>query len=366
MDNLIIDNDISTGIITDERMKPFLKYLARKDVTDVDWNGKDLILKTIYRKNIKIDHQEHNITVEFIRNFVQHVANSVSKHFNKSDNRLDAQVGPYRITCVHESVSHSGTAVFIRKTTKTPRLYYSAIIDSNYCSEPILNLLINCYYAKFNIIIAGEPGVGKTEFAKFLSLFTPDDDRLITIEDTPEWHYSELKPNADCVELMTNKNYSYSDALEDTVRMNADRIMLSEVRSIEVKSLITCWSQGAKGVTSLHTDHVKKIPDRILNLMPTKEDAERMKNNVYENLDIGILISDKIDRDNNKYRYIEQVYFFDRDEEQNKYYPIVENGKLITNKIPEFKLYKLAKIHIQDPFKLYEPLQEVVNEYTEK
>ena len=81
------------------------------------------------------------------------------------------------------------------------------------------------------------------------------------------------------------------DALESTVRMNADRIMLSEVRSIEVKSLITCWSQGAKGVTSLHTDHVKKIPDRILNLMPTKEDAERLKNNVYEKvLDSGEIV----------------------------------------------------------------------------
>jgi len=367
LDDLRIDDDnISIGIITDEKLKPFIKYLDREDVTDVDWTGRFLVLKTIFMKNIKVAENEHDITPEFIDDFAQQVANSVSKHFNITENRLDAQVGDYRITCVHFTVSKAGTCIFIRKTTKVPRLFYSEIISSKYCSEKLLNLLINCYYAKFNIVIAGEPGIGKTEFGKFFSLFTPNEERLVTIEDTPEWHYSELKPNADCVELMVTKRFSYTEALETTVRMNVNRIMLSEVRGVESKALVSCWSQGAKGVTSVHSDHTKKIVDRLLNLMPTREDAERLKNNIYENLDIGILISERIDKDDNKYRYVEQMCFFDRENEENNYYPIVENGKFVTDKIPNEKLYKLDKAHICNPFILHEPLWEVVNEYTEK
>lgn len=53
--------------------------------------------------------------------------------------------------------------------------------------------------------------------------------------------------------------------------------MLSEARSTEVKSLLECWSTGIRGFTTLHTDDVRKIPDRILNMMESRMDADRME-----------------------------------------------------------------------------------------
>ena len=47
-------------------------------------------------------------------------------------------------------------------------------------------------------------GAGKTECAKFFSQFIPAGERVITIEDNPEWHYSQINPGKDCVELRIN------------------------------------------------------------------------------------------------------------------------------------------------------------------
>ena len=57
------------------------------------------------------------------------------------------------------------------------------------------------------------------------------------------------------------------------MRINPKRILLSEVRSVEAKNLIELWNTGSKGITTLHTDDVRKIPDRMLNMMPTTLDA---------------------------------------------------------------------------------------------
>jgi len=337
---------IMTGVITKERLKPLFKYLKNDEITDVDWNGSDLWIKNIYNESIMIPKEEHEITPAFIQAFTTHVSNSVSKLFNQENCVLEAETEDYRIECVHEARAISGRCCCIRKTTRTPRMSYKYLIDSKYTISPILNLLINCCIAKFNFMIAGEPGVGKTEFAKFLSLFIPDDQRVITIEDSPEWHYKELKPYADGIELQVNEDFSYTDALKTCMRLNPRRIFLSEVRSTEAKSLIECWSNGVKGFSTLHTDDARKIPDRILNMMPTRADAERLKNNVYENLDIGILINQKKDEDGKNHRYIEQVCFFERDiqKEENKIYMIVEEGKIITQEIPQSKKIKLKGI----------------------
>ena len=58
--------DILTGVLTEERLQPFLKYLKEEEITDVDWNGKDLWLKNVYSEKIKVPKEEHNVTPEYI------------------------------------------------------------------------------------------------------------------------------------------------------------------------------------------------------------------------------------------------------------------------------------------------------------
>lgn len=210
-------------------------------------------------------------------------------------------------------------------------------------------MLINAVVCKFNVVICGEPEAGKTEFGKFLSLNIPDNQHTVTIEDTLEWHYKDIKPAASHTALQVNNNFTYTDALKECMRINPKRILLSEVRSVEAKNLIELWNTGSKGITTLHTDDVRKIPDRMLNMMPTRLDAERLRNNIYENLDIGLLIRRKKVGNEIK-RYIDQIAFFSRINEDNLCTIVLENGKLLENKFPEDKLIKLKKEGIDSPF----------------
>ena len=133
------------------------------------------------------------------------------------------------------------------------------------------------------------------------------------------------------------------------MRINPKRILLSEVRSVEAKNLIELWNTGSKGITTLHTDDVRKIPDRMLNMMPTRLDAERLRNNIYENLDIGILIRRK-KVGNVIQRYIDQIACFSRIDEENLCRMILEDGRLVNKKLPADKMSVLGKAGIDNPF----------------
>jgi len=350
-----------TGIITKERIQLFIKYLQNEETTDVDWNGRDLWVKNIHNVKIKIPHEEHGITDEYIKVFTSHLATSVNKLFNREHCELEAETLDFRFTCVYESRALSGRTCIIRKVSRKVRMSYKYLIDTNYTQEPILNLLINCSIAKCNFMIGGNPGIGKTEFGKLLSLYIANWERVITLEDSPEWHYSELKPEADCIEIKVDEeNFTYTDALKACLRLNASRIFLSEVRSVEAKSLIECWSTGVKGTSTIHCDSVREIPDRILNMMPTRADAERLENNVYTYLDIGVLINTKISEEGREYRFIEEVCFFERNPvtKKNKVYMIVEDGQLIKREIPERIKKKLLKVSVTDFFGIEDEIKE--------
>ena len=154
-------------------------------------------------------------------------------------------------------------------------------------------------------------GVGKTECAKFLTAFIPPEQKVIIVEDTKEVHYREINPEKDCVELKVNEYFSYNDAMTEVLRMTPNRVMLSEARSTEVKQLVECWTTGITGFTTLHTDDVRKIPDRILNMMPSRQDAERLENDVYVGMDVGVLLETRSSGEEGKQeRYISQIGFF--------------------------------------------------------
>ena len=84
-------------------------------------------------------------------------------------------------------------------------------------------------------------------------------------------------------------------------------------------------------------------------MMPTRLDAERLRNNIYENLDIGILIRRK-KVGNVIQRYIDQIACFSRIDEENLCCMILEDGRLVNKKLPSDKMSVLGKAGIDNPF----------------
>jgi pilus assembly protein CpaF len=287
-----------------------------------------------------------------VEQFTQRIANVVSRQFNKKNPVLEAETSELRVTILHESVARSGRTISIRKTPPIIRLTVAKALEEGFCSRKVMALLINCVYTKMNLIFCGMPGVGKTECAKFFSQFIPANERVITIEDTLELRYAKTNPGKDCVEMKVSEDtFDYAQAIKSSLRLNPKWIMLSEARSKEVRYLLESWSTGVRGMTTLHTDDVRNVPDRILSMLETRLDADRMENDIYQALDVGLLIRKRTLSDGKISRYIDQMCFFLRESGKNCIVMAVTDGNYMLEQLPAQIQKRFDRAGIIDPFR---------------
>lgn len=98
---------------------------------------------------------------------------------------------------------------------------------------------------------------------------------------------------------------------------------MAEARSKEVINLLEAASTGCIVMTTLHSDDVRKIPDRVVNMMGI--DGEEKRNDVYNFFDVGIKVGiTKTDRGIK--RSIDQICVMDRDDNENSLYLIYNHG----------------------------------------
>jgi len=336
-----------------EYFGPLWKYVSNQEITDIDYNGKEIWLTNVYNERYQVGQQyvEQYITPAFVEQFTQRISNVVSRQFNKRNPRLEAETSELRVTILHESVARSGRSISIRKTPPIIRITALNAIENHFCSKEILALLINCVQSHMNLTFCGMPGIGKTECIKFFSQYIPASERVITIEDTMEIRYGKTNPGKDCIELKISEDtFGYADAIKSSLRLNPKWIMLSEARSTEVKYLLESWSTGVRGMTTLHTDDVRNIPDRILNMLESRTDADRMENDVYQALDVGILVRKKAGEDHVIRRYIDQVCFYIREKGENKIEMVVFDGQRVLSELPMTILRIFERAGIKNPF----------------
>ena len=81
---------------------PLYPYIIDDDVTDVDYNGREVWLTD--SNNCRHVCPDLQLTESFIDQFTGRVANGVSKAFNRQNPILEAETASLRITIVHESV----------------------------------------------------------------------------------------------------------------------------------------------------------------------------------------------------------------------------------------------------------------------
>lgn len=343
---------------TEEQFGVFWKYIQDPNVTDIDYNGSQLWLTDFKRGRYQANER---ITSQFLSAFTHNMANCVNRQFNSAHKVLEADTKELRISIIHPSAAASGISVCIRKSPCLVRNTIQEMIAENYCQKEILELLINCVHAKMNFVFGGEPGAGKTECAKFFMQFIPKDERVITIEDSLEIHYAQINPGADAVEIRIGPGFTYTDAIKTCLRQNPKWLMLSEARSIEVTSLLEQWSTGVNGFTTIHLDDLRKLPDRILNMMNDVNDADRMENQIYRDVNVGILIRRQATPEGKTRRCLDQLCFYSREAQQNKIYMIVKDGEVVSKDMPSDISKRFERAGIWNPFQCVE-IQRYIRE----
>lgn len=327
-------------------------YVITESVTDINWNGKQLWIDDLKKGRYMAPEV---LPENFVERFVSLLANVTGVSFNRMNPVLEAETEEMRISIVHSCVAHSGVTVSLRKIPAVRRMEKSEMVSEGYCSEEVCNFLLHCIQAHCSVAICGLPGAGKTELLKYLTKFIPATERVITIEDVLEIHYRKINPNKDCVEMKVAENFSYSEAIKASLRQLPKWILLSEIRSTEVRYLLESLSTGTYGITTLHTDDVRNIPDRMMNMAGGHKDLERIENDTYRFIDIGILVKSTVGEDGEIRRAVEQIGAFDRygkdwKETVNRTTMIVENGKIVKRELPVNISRKFAAAGIRNPF----------------
>lgn len=108
-----------------------------------------------------------------------------------------------------------------------------------------------------NILISGGTSSGKTTFLNALIREISRDERLVTIEDTPELTI----PHSNAVGLLAVRGelgearVGVEDLLQASLRMRPDRILLGELRGREAYSFLRAVNTGHPGsMTTIHAD----------------------------------------------------------------------------------------------------------------
>lgn len=337
---------------------PMYEFVANKHITDIDFNSSEV--KLTFDDNTRKSVHVPECDDDFIEYFANKVAINESQNLTPQTPVVETETPELRITVVYKTVATNGTSICIRKTPPYSRISERYAIETNYCSEEVLSLIANCIKAHMNIIVCGQPRAGKTELAKFMSTYIPDEERVITIESVQELRYKETRKKlaeeegrvdlSDVVEIKTTNVFSYTDAIVASLKQNPRWIMIAEVRSDEGKELIQSFSTGVNGISTLHTDDVSKIPQRFLNMVSDVGNEQRFLKNIYEFVNVGILVSIKTDENGKQYRFIDQVCFFEASDDKGKSARsilVVNDGVIIDRELPSDIVLKLKHARIK-------------------
>ena len=229
---------------------PIRPLMEDESITEIMINGADQIYiqrsGRIELTDIKFESNDH------LMHTVQKVlaSSGSNKRVDESQPYVDFSMPDgSRVNVILPPCAIVGPVVTIRKfkkdITEVKDLLKLGMFDEN-----ISDLLISAMKAKLNIIYCGPTGAGKTTIMNVFSRFIPEEERIITIEDTPELILNQQH----VVGLSTKQSniegkgaITMKDLFINSLRMRPDRIIIGEIRGEEMLDLIQSISSGHSG-----------------------------------------------------------------------------------------------------------------------
>ena len=140
------------------------------------------------------------------------------------------------------------------------------LIDLGVVDDGLAAFLGAAVIGKLNLIVAGGTNTGKTTMLRCLLNEIPPEERVITVEDNLEIgldRFLDLHPDQVCWErrganIEGRGEATLADCVRATLRQNPDRVIVGEIRGVEVVDMLRAMSQGNDGsMSSIHADSSK-------------------------------------------------------------------------------------------------------------
>jgi pilus assembly protein CpaF len=255
-------NDVQHELFGLGPLEPLLKDST---ISDILVNSHDTIYierrGKIEATNVRFKDDEHLMRV------IERIVSSVGRRIDESSPMVDARLQDgSRVNAIIPPLSIDGPVLSIRRFGADP-LRMAALVENKALTKDIADMLQMVVHARLNILISGGTGAGKTTLLNALSAFIPENERIVTIEDSAELqlqqpHVVRLEtrpPNIEGKGEVTQR-----DLVRNALRMRPDRIVIGEVRGGEAIDMLQAMNTGHDG--SLTTIHANTPRDALARL----------------------------------------------------------------------------------------------------
>ena len=208
--------------------------------------------------NLRFRNDEQVIQV------IKRIVAPIGRRIDESVPLVDARLKDgSRVNAIIPPLAVSGPSITIRRFSKKPFTSEQLIKFGSVTAE-LIEFLGACVRCKRSCIISGGTGTGKTTFLNMLSNYIPEDERIITVEDTAELrleqeHWVRLESRPPNVE--GKGEITIRDLVKNCLRMRPDRIVVGECRGAEALDMLQAMNTGHEG--SLATIHANTPRDAL-------------------------------------------------------------------------------------------------------
>lgn len=248
---------------------PLEPLVQDKSINDILVNRADRIYVERSGKlqltDVKFRDEHH------LRKIIEKIVSAVGRRIDESSPMVDARLlDGSRVNAIIPPLALDGSSISIRKFSKD-KLQIQDLVDKRSLTPEIAELLRGIVEARLNILISGGTGCGKTTILNILSGFIPDDERIITIEDSAELqlrqeHVVRLETRPPNVE--GRGEVTMRELVKNTLRMRPDRIVLGEVRGGECLDMLQAMNTGHDGsLTTIHANTPRDALTRVETLV---------------------------------------------------------------------------------------------------
>jgi pilus assembly protein CpaF len=198
---------------------------------------------------------------------IDRIVSAIGRRIDESSPMVDARLADgSRVNAIIPPLAVDGPCLSIRRFGRE-RLTADDLVGNQTLTEPMLELLAGCVKARFNILISGGTGAGKTTFLNVLSGYISNRERIVTIEDAAEL----LLNQQHVVRLETRPpNIEGKGAIQqrqlviNSLRMRPDRIVVGEVRGEEALDMLQAMNTGHDGsLTTIHANSPRDALSRL-------------------------------------------------------------------------------------------------------
>jgi len=244
---------------------PLAPLMADPAVTDILVNRPDQVFVERFGRlehtRVRFRDDEH------VQRVIERVASWVGRRIDTSSPMLDARLPDgSRVNATLPPVSIDGPTLSIRRFGRQ-RLRRKDLVRLEEMSPAMMEFLGILVQGRKNILISGGTGAGKSTLLGALAEAIPNDERIITIEDTAELildqeHLVRMETRPENVEQQGR--ITLRDLVINSLRMRPDRIIVGEVRGPEALDMLQALNTGHDGgISTIHSNSPRDALSRL-------------------------------------------------------------------------------------------------------